>query len=84
MITREIRFGDSFISASGFIDTGDDDGDGVPNMFDVCDFTPPGAAIVTDPQSPLFGTLRHDSDGDCDCDLADYAMFQNELTGPNP
>jgi hypothetical protein len=61
----------------------DVDNDGVPNETDVCDYTPPGAPIVTDPQSPLYGTLRGDLDGDCDVDLADYAIMQAEFTGPN-
>ncbi|UCG17138.1 MAG: hypothetical protein JSV19_03720, partial [Phycisphaerales bacterium] len=68
----------------GLIDGCDDDidADGVFNDEDACDFTPPGAPIVTDPQDPLYGTLRSDADGDCDVDLADYALMQQEFTGP--
>ncbi len=69
----------------GLIDDCDDDidDDGVLNDDDVCDYTPPGAPIVTDPQDPLYGTLRHDSDGDCDVDLDDWTLMQQEFTGPN-
>lgn len=62
----------------------DIDADGIANGLDACDFTPPGANIVTNPQDPLYGTLRHDSDGDCDCDLVDFARFQMDFTGSNP
>ncbi|MCK4660324.1 MAG: thrombospondin type 3 repeat-containing protein [Phycisphaerae bacterium] len=61
----------------------DIDNDGVPNPLDVCDYTPPGANIVTDPEDCLYGTLRCDQDGDCDCDLTDYTIFQADFTGPN-
>jgi len=60
----------------------DIDDDGVPNGEDACDYTPAGAPIVTDPSSPLYGTLRGDLDGDCDCDLADFAVLQGDFTGP--
>ena len=61
----------------------DIDDDGVPNEEDACDYTPPGANIVTDSEDCLYGTLRCDQDRDCDCDLADYALFQADFTGPN-
>ena len=62
----------------------DIDDDGVPNELDVCDYTPPGAAIVTDPDDALYGTLPYgDVDGDCDCDLEDFALFSDVFTGPN-
>ena len=61
----------------------DIDNDTVSNEDDVCDYTPSGANIVTDPEDPLYGTLRGDLDGDCDCDLADYAILQADFTGPN-
>ncbi|MCK4658494.1 MAG: hypothetical protein KAV82_03140 [Phycisphaerae bacterium] len=61
----------------------DIDDDGVSNQEDACNYTPLGANIVTDPQDPLYGTLRGDLDGDCDCDLADYAILQADFTGPN-
>lgn len=70
----------------GWIDDCDDDidDDGVNNVPDMCDFTPQGANIVNDPQDAMHGTLRHDSDGDCDVDLTDFARFQVEMTGANP
>ena len=66
------------------IDACDDDidNDGVENGPDTCDFTPLGAPIIDDPASCLYGTLREDLDGDCDVDLADYAIFAGKLTGP--
>jgi predicted outer membrane repeat protein len=60
----------------------DIDNDGVLNDDDVCDYTPFGGNIVADPLSPLYGTLRADLDGDCDCDLADFAIMQGDFTGP--
>ncbi len=70
----------------GLIDDCDSDidNDGVPNESDVCDYTPLGFAPVLDPESCLYGTLRGDYDGDCDVDLFDYLMFQQDFTGPNP
>lgn len=61
--------------------TGDDcdddaDDDGVLNDADGCDFTPLGAPIQPN------GTLLTDADGDCDVDLHDFAVFQQERTGP--
>lgn len=72
----------------------DDDGalnwpDQPDDPVDTCDYTPLGAAnIILDPQSSLYGTIRRDLDGDCDCDLHDFAVFVTEelgggLTGPN-
>ncbi len=54
----------------------DIDGDGVPNDDDACNFTPIGAPIQPN------GTLRADADGDCDVDLTDVAIMQQEFTGP--
>ena len=73
--------GDGF----GDVCDADIDDDGVPNEDDVCDYTPPGAAnIIIDPASSLHGTIRRDLDGDCDCDLADFARFTADgMTGPN-
>lgn len=64
-------------------DDNDIDGDGVPNASDTCDYTPLGAAslIVSDPAHPLYGSLACDMDGDCDCDLVDYAEFMRLFTG---
>ncbi|MHC4089754.1 MAG: thrombospondin type 3 repeat-containing protein [Planctomycetota bacterium] len=61
----------------------DIDDDGVPNAEDACDYTPLGRTPILDPGSPLYGTLLGDLDGDCDCDLEDYALLQADFTGPN-
>lgn len=69
----------------GTIDDCDDDidDDGILNEVDACDYTPPGAPIVTNPEDPLYGTLPYgDLDGDCDCDLQDFALMQGVFTGP--
>jgi sulfatase modifying factor 1 len=55
---------------------GDVDGDGVDDAFDICINTPPGVAV--DSHGRPFGDL----DGDCDTDLADYALVQQGFTGP--
>lgn len=77
---------DADFDGDGLIDDCDDDidDDGVDNSVDACDFTPAGANIVANAQDPLYGTLRHDSDGDCDVDLNDFADFQTEMTGASP
>jgi DNA-binding beta-propeller fold protein YncE len=66
----------------------DIDDDGVPNEDDLCDYTPWVAVesqrVILDPESPFYGTIAGDFDGDCDCDLADYLEFQADFTGPNP
>lgn len=54
----------------------DIDDDGVLNEEDVCDFSPLGVSVRPD------GTFRADADGDCDVDLADFAVFAAEFTGP--
>jgi hypothetical protein len=54
----------------------DIDGDGIPNVADVCDFTPPGVPV--DDQ----GRPRADLNLDCKVDLHDYAIFQNSIFGP--
>jgi len=54
----------------------DFDGDGVPNVTDVCDFTPPGVPV--DDQ----GRPRADLNLDCEVDLRDFAIFQNSMIGP--
>jgi hypothetical protein len=72
----------------------DIDGDGIMNDEDVCDYTPyidpdpnepnsPNAApVIRDPNSSLYGTLRGDYNGDCDCDAEDFQAFQLDMTGP--
>ena len=59
----------------------DIDNDLVLNDEDVCDSTPLGASVLTEPPC-LSGTLRGDYDGDCDVDLLDYAGFALDMTGP--
>lgn len=54
----------------------DIDGDGIPNVPDLCDFTPPGVPV--DDQ----GRPRADLNLDCIVDLRDFADFQNSLFGP--
>jgi len=56
----------------------DIDNDGVVNDLDVCDYTPLGASVAPN------GTFHADADRDCDVDLHDHAILQNELTGANP
>ncbi len=60
----------------------DIDNDGIPNGLDVCDYTPYNGNVIVDPNSDLYGTIRGDIDGDCDCDLDDYAVMQQDITGP--
>ena len=52
------------------------DGDGAPNVLDVCDGTPQG--IPVDNQ----GRPRADLNLDRKVDLRDYAIFQNSMIGP--
>ena len=54
----------------------DIDNDAVPNDKDTCDYTP--ATILVDSN----GTTIADLDGDCDVDLADYAIWQLSFSGP--
>lgn len=54
----------------------DSDGDGVGDVCDRCPDTPPGSAVQSD------GSPRSDLDGDCDVDLRDYSIFQNDFFGP--
>lgn len=54
----------------------DIDGDGVPNVPDRCDFTPPGTVVDGE------GRPVADLDHDCLVDLRDYAVFQRDLNGP--
>ena len=72
----------------GLIDDCDSDidNDSVANDVDVCDYTPWSAVergrVIMDAQGCLYGTIRGDHDGDCDCDLEDYAEFALDFTGP--
>ena len=73
----------SNVTQSDFDDDGvgdacdpDIDNDGVFNGPDVCDFTPVAAIVQPD------GGLRADADNDCDVDLDDYSITQQEFTGP--
>ena len=54
----------------------DVDGDGVDDTIDVCNNTPPGTTVDT------AGRPWGDLDQDCDNDLDDYALYQQEFTGP--
>jgi hypothetical protein len=78
--------GQEDFDGDGLGDACDDDmdDDGVPNGDDVCDYTPLGAVPILDPGSPWYGTFRGDLDDDCDVDLVDYAIVQQDFTGPNP
>ncbi|MFH0980366.1 MAG: thrombospondin type 3 repeat-containing protein [Planctomycetota bacterium] len=67
----------------GLIDACDPDidNDGVLNDADVCDYTPTSLPVqYVEPD----GSVKGDLDGDCDVDLADYALMQQRFTGPNP
>lgn len=52
------------------------DGDGVPDGNDVCCNTPAGVAV------DAAGRPLGDLDFDCDVDLADFAIFALNITGP--
>jgi formylglycine-generating enzyme required for sulfatase activity len=54
----------------------DSDGDGVGDLFDVCDNTPTGTPVDSE------GRPLGDIDRDCDTDLDDYSLFQQGFTGP--
>jgi hypothetical protein len=54
----------------------DSDGDGVDDAEDVCNTTPLGIAV------DATGRPRADLDEDCDVDLHDAALFQQNMTGP--
>jgi len=54
----------------------DADGDGVGDACDVCPDTPPSQSVGPD------GRPQGDFDGDCDVDLMDYAVFQQNFGGP--
>jgi hypothetical protein len=54
----------------------DIDDDGIPNVIDVCDYTPAGIA-VDDTGRPLA-----DANRDCTVDLHDFGIFQNSMIGP--
>jgi hypothetical protein len=65
-------------------DFDDLDGDGVDNIDDVCDYTPPNAVddvVKNHPNHRLLGTVYGDVDGDCDRDADDLAELFD--TGPS-
>jgi hypothetical protein len=72
----------SFVNAGAaysFTGVGPDaDGDGVPDLADACPNNAPSVPV------DCQGRPRADFDGDCDVDLADFAEFQLDVTGPNP
>ncbi|HNO76932.1 MAG TPA: putative metal-binding motif-containing protein [Phycisphaerae bacterium] len=54
----------------------DSDGDGVVDIDDVCNNTPPGLAV------DAAGRPLGDIDHDCDTDLADFQLFASGFSGP--
>ncbi len=54
----------------------DIDNDGVTNQNDYCSFSPTGSDVSCD------GGPVGDFDHDCDVDLADFAIFEQNFTGP--
>jgi hypothetical protein len=54
----------------------DADGDGIADMDDVCNNTPPGLAVDAD------GRPLGDIDQDCDTDLIDFQLFASGFSGP--
>ena len=54
----------------------DTDGDGVDDSIDVCNNTPSGIAVDAE------GRPLGDIDRDCDTDLSDFTLFQQNMTGP--
>jgi hypothetical protein len=54
----------------------DADADGVGDLCDVCPDTPLDVVVRPD------GSPRSDLDGDCDVDLQDFALFQQDFFGP--
>lgn len=55
----------------------DSDGDGVNDEDDQCPNSAPGAIV------DAVGRPKGDFDLDCDVDLDDFAVFQNNFTGPD-
>ncbi|MCA9251602.1 MAG: hypothetical protein R3E58_19190 [Phycisphaerae bacterium] len=49
----------------------------MPNVDDICNFTPVGTIIEPD------GGVLGDLDGDCDVDLVDHAIMHERFTGLN-
>jgi sulfatase modifying factor 1 len=66
----------TLVGAATMARAGDVDGDGVDDAFDVCNFTPAGAAVDAE------GRPVGDLDLDCDTDLDDFTMFQQGFTDP--
>lgn len=78
-LAEAARNPDASSGTDAFSLAGDDvDGDGVPDIADVCDNTPVGSAV--DSQGRPLGDVNKD----CDTDLMDYALLQQGLTGPFP
>jgi len=75
-VTSSIVFAFSTLLAAGLPGGPDTDGDGVPDVADVCCATPQG--IPVDAQGRPWG----DIDQDCDVDLEDFKLLQASFTGP--
>lgn len=56
----------------------DIDADGIHNVLDRCDYTPPGIPVNAE------GRPLADLDLDCSVDLRDFARFQASMFGPMP
>ncbi|GJM24559.1 MAG: hypothetical protein DHS20C16_09740 [Phycisphaerae bacterium] len=54
----------------------DADGDGIADVEDVCNDTPPGLAVDAE------GRPLGDIDKDCDTDLIDFQLFASGFSGP--
>jgi formylglycine-generating enzyme required for sulfatase activity len=76
MLLLSVATGLVLLGAASPVWADDVDGDGVGNLIDVCDNTPPGMAVDTE------GRPLGDVDLDCDNDLDDHALSQQGFTGP--
>ncbi len=75
-VTSSVVFAFSTLLAAGLPAGVDSDGDGVPDIFDVCCDTPQGVPV--DAEGRPWGDIDHD----CDVDLDDFKLMQASFTGP--